>query len=126
MDDVVAMQVADSTNHLSEVERGEVLLKIVLLADLLEETSIRGQFQQQVNLVGIVEESVHLEYVGMVGVELYLDFLHELGLHACCPYLCLADHLYCAGEASADVPAHVDVTEFASPELSSHLKHVEA
>ena len=42
MDDVVAMQVADSTHHLSEVKRCEVLLEVVLFADLLEETTVCG------------------------------------------------------------------------------------
>lgn len=126
MDDVVAVQVADAADHLSEVEGGEVLLEVVLLADLLEEAAVGGQFQQQVDLVGVVEEAVHLEDVGVVGVELDLDLLHQLRLHACRTHLRLADHLYRAGEASARVPAHVDVAELAAPQLPPHLEHAQA
>lgn len=42
MYDVVAVQVADAADHLSEVEGGEVLLEVVLLADLLEEAAVGG------------------------------------------------------------------------------------
>jgi hypothetical protein len=42
MDDVVAVQVADATDHLPEVKRGQVLLEVVLLADLLEEAAVGG------------------------------------------------------------------------------------
>ena len=62
-----------------------------------------------------MEEAVHLEDVGVVGVQLDLDFLHELRLHACRSHFRLADHLYRAGKTSADVPAHVHVSELATP-----------
>lgn len=45
MDDVVTVQVADAADHLSEVKRSKVLLEIVLLADLLEETAVSGELQ---------------------------------------------------------------------------------
>ena len=45
MDDVVAVEVAHPAHDLSEVERCHILLKVVLLANLLEEAAIGGQFQ---------------------------------------------------------------------------------
>lgn len=126
MDDVVAMQVSDATDHLPEVERGEVFLKIVLLADLFKEASVGDEFKQQVDFVGIVKKAIHLEDVGMVGVQLDLDLLHQLRLHARCPHLSLADHLDRTGETGIDVPAHVHVAEFAAAQLAPHLEHAQA
>lgn len=76
MYDVVAVQVSDAADHLPEVEGGEVLLEVVLLADLLEEAAVGGELEQEVHLVGVVEEAVHLQDVGVVGVELDLYLLH--------------------------------------------------
>lgn len=42
MYDIVAVQVSDAADHLPEVEGGEVLLEVVLLADLLEEAAVGG------------------------------------------------------------------------------------
>ena len=72
-----------------------------------------------------MEEAVHLKDVGMVGVQLNLYFLHQLCLHACSAHLCLADHLYRAGKASANVPAHVNISELSTTQLPTHLEHAE-
>lgn len=61
----------------------------------------------------------------MVGIKLDLYFLHQLCLHACCPHLGLAYHLYRTGKTRIDVPAHIDVTELPTPKLSPHFEHIQ-
>jgi hypothetical protein len=125
VNDVVAVQVAHSADHLSKVEGGEVFLEIVLFTDLFEQAPVGHELQKQVDFIGVVKKSIHLEDVGVVRVQLDLYFLQELRLHSRCPHLCFADHLYGAGEARVYVPAHIYITEFTPSQLAAHFKHVQ-
>ena len=125
MDDVVAVQVTHPAYYLSEIEGGQILLKVVFLANFLEETAVGGELQQQVDFIVVVKETIHFEDVWVVGIQLDLYFLHQLCLHASCPHLCLANHFNRAGKTRIDVSAHIDVSELAPPKLPPHLEHVE-
>ncbi len=115
MDDVVAVQVTHPAYDLSEIEGGQILLKIVFLANFLEETAVGGELQQQVDFIAVVKENIHFEDVWVAGIQLDLYFLHQLRLHAGCPHLCLAYHFNRAGKTRIDVSAHIDVTELPRP-----------
>lgn len=59
MDDIVAVQVSDAAGHLPEIVARQILGEVGLLPNLLEQTSVCGELQQQVYFTFVVEEPVH-------------------------------------------------------------------
>jgi hypothetical protein len=59
MYNIVAVQIANSTNNLSKIEGSKVLLEVIFLSDFLKETAVCYQLQKQVNFISIMKKSVH-------------------------------------------------------------------
>lgn len=64
-----------------------------LQSEVLEE-ALRAVLEDEVDVLGVVEEAVELEHVGVVHVHLQLDLPEDLILHLCLLYLGLVHHLY--------------------------------
>ena len=122
MNHKIIMQVPDSADDLPEVERSDVFCEAVLLADLLEKTPVDSQFQQQINLIFVVEIAVHFENVGVVAEGLNFYLLQKLRLHPRFLNLSFAYHLYRADEPRLHLPAHVNITKTPLSQLTTHFE----
>ena len=64
-----------------------------LQSEVLEE-ALRAVLEDEVDVLGVIEEAVELEHVGVVHVHLQLDLPEDLILHLRLLYLGLVHHLY--------------------------------
>lgn len=65
-----------------------------LESEILEE-ALGAVLEDEVDVLGVVEEAVELEDVGVAHVHLQFDLPEYLILHFRLSDLCLAHHLYC-------------------------------
>ena len=92
-----------------------------LQSEVLEE-ALRAVLEDEVDVLGIVEEAVELEHVGVVHVHLQLDLPEDLILHLCLLYLGLVHHLYREDVLGRPLLGQVHVAESAAAELLSQLE----
>ena len=64
-----------------------------LESEVLEE-ALGAVLKDKVDVLGVIEEAVELEDVGVAHVHLQLDLPEDLILHLCLFYLGLVHHLY--------------------------------
>jgi hypothetical protein len=92
-----------------------------LQSEVLEE-ALRAVLEDEVDVLGVVEEAVELEHVGVVHVHLQLDLPEDLILHLCLLYLGLVHHLYREDVLGRSLLGQVHVAESAAAELLSQLE----
>ena len=92
-----------------------------LQSEVLEE-ALRAVLEDEVDVLGIVEEAVELEHVGVVHVHLQLDLPEDLILHLCLLYLGLVHHLYREDVLGRSLLGQVHVAESAAAQLLSQLE----
>lgn len=59
MNHIIAMKISYSAWNLPEIVTGQILRKVGFLPDLFKQASIGSEFQQQVDLTLVIEESIH-------------------------------------------------------------------
>lgn len=99
------MQFIDCCAYLLHDPCDSLLGKGLASFELLEELSPHGYFQDDVDVLLIVEAAVQLDYIGMGEEHLDLDFPQELLLNALLPHHCLFDHLQSHDKATATLSA---------------------
>ncbi len=83
---------------------------------------MRAVLEDEVDVLGVVEEAVELEHVGVVHVHLQLDLPEDLILHLCLLYLGLVHHLYREDVLGRSLLSQVYVAESAAAKLLSQLE----
>jgi len=91
--DFKRMQVGDSLNHLVDVLGCPLLLKARLLLQDLVELTLGGVVQDDVDLLLVVEEAVHLQDVSVAEVAVDLDLTTQLEDYVVLLQLLLGQHL---------------------------------
>lgn len=113
MNDTIRVQVANSTNYLSEIVAWQFLCKICFLSDLSKEASIGGKLQQQIYLLFIIKKPIHFEDIWMVRIHLDLDLLDQLRFHLWLFQLFFVYHFYSHCETTFYISPHIDISKSA-------------
>lgn len=111
MDDIEAVQVADCSCDLPEIEGGQILLAVVSVSDLFEEAAMSSEFQQEIYLRLIRKEAVKFENVGVISVKLNFYLLYDLVLHAGFFHISFIDHFNGQYKACSKISGHVDISK---------------
>ena len=80
MDNSLSVEVDESLDHLSHVERSFKLTESLLFSQLLENISF-SKLKEHVDTVLISEVAIKSQNVGVLGKDLNLDLLLELVYH---------------------------------------------
>ena len=111
MNDLVFVQVSERIDHLADVVAGLSLLKPPELPQNFVELPTGGVLEDVVDLVGVLEEAVHPEDVGVLQVGLDLDLAADLGNDSRVKDLLLAEHLQCYDKFANSFACEIDVAE---------------
>lgn len=92
MDDAFVMHILQGRNDLLTVVCCFFFRKAYLGSEFLEKT-LGTIFQNEVDILGIMEKSIHLQNVRVIHVHLKLDLPEDLVDHICFFYFSFAHHL---------------------------------
>lgn len=74
VDDLIGMHVIQCSADLLDQEASHVFWHFAFLLQEVVELAREAELQSEVDVVFVGEESVHLDYIGVIEETLYLDF----------------------------------------------------
>ena len=126
VDDVLAVQVAESRRHLGNILGRLGLGETVLLAEVLVQLALARELEDQEDAFAVMEVTEELEDVGVAEVALDFDLSADLPLHTASGLqLVLVQHLEGADEATRALPHEIDAAELALTQGFPDLEHAE-